>query len=105
LKKKSTIKLKEFETLYTIGKRGAKPSIGDMLNVLYQLRKLRLQLMINFKINMTPIQSRENLSDQILEGRFIRRVLQDAAKDIDKARKYISRVVLKMRIGIREDSW
>jgi hypothetical protein len=40
---------------------------------------------------MTPIQSRENLSDQILEGRFIRRVLQDAAKDIDKAQhKYIS---------------
>jgi hypothetical protein len=40
---------------------------------------------------MTPIQSRENLSDQILEGRFIRSVLQDTAKDIDKAqRKYIS---------------
>lgn len=40
---------------------------------------------------MTPIQSRENLSDQILEGRFIRRVLQDTAKDIDQAqRKYIT---------------
>lgn len=40
---------------------------------------------------MTPIQSRENLSDQILEGRFIRRVLQDTSKDIDKAqRSYIS---------------
>lgn len=40
---------------------------------------------------MTPLQSRENLSDQILEGRFIRRVLQDTAKDIDKAqRSYIS---------------
>jgi len=40
---------------------------------------------------MTPIQSRENGSDQILEGRFIRRVLQDTAKDIDKAQlKYIS---------------
>ena len=40
---------------------------------------------------MTPIQSRENLSDQILEGRFIRRVLQDTSKDIDHAqRAYIS---------------
>ena len=40
---------------------------------------------------MTPIQSRENLSDQILEGRFIRRVLQDTSKDIDQAqRAYIS---------------
>lgn len=40
---------------------------------------------------MTPLQSRENLSDQILEGRFIRRVLQDTAKDIDQAqRSYIS---------------
>jgi hypothetical protein len=29
--------------------RGAKPSIGDMLNVL-SVEKLRLQLMINFKI-------------------------------------------------------
>ena len=40
---------------------------------------------------MTPIQSRENLSDQILEGRFIRRVLQDTSKDIDQAQRgYIS---------------
>ena len=40
---------------------------------------------------MTPIQSRENLSDQILERRFIRRVLQDTSKDIDHAqRAYIS---------------
>ena len=40
---------------------------------------------------MTPIQSRENLSDQILEGRFIRRVLQDTSKEIDQAqRAYIS---------------
>lgn len=40
---------------------------------------------------MTPIQSRENLSDQILEGRFIRRVLQDTSKDIDQAQSaYIS---------------
>jgi hypothetical protein len=40
---------------------------------------------------MTPIESRENLSDQILEGRFIRRVLQDTSKDIDRAqRKLIS---------------
>ena len=40
---------------------------------------------------MTPIQSRENLSDQILEGRFIRRVLQDTSKEIDHAqRAYIS---------------
>jgi hypothetical protein len=40
---------------------------------------------------MNVIESRENLSDQILEGRFIRRVLQDTAKDIDQAqRSYIS---------------
>lgn len=40
---------------------------------------------------MPLIQSRENLSDQILQGRFIRRVLQDTSKDIDKAqRKYMS---------------
>lgn len=40
---------------------------------------------------MTPLESRENLSDQILEGRFIRRVLQDTSKDIDQAqRKLIS---------------
>ena len=40
---------------------------------------------------MTPLQSRENLSDQILEGRFIRRVLQDTAKDVDKSQTaYIS---------------
>jgi hypothetical protein len=37
------------------------------------------------------IQNRENLSDQILEGRFIRRVMQDSSKDIDQAqRKYMS---------------
>jgi hypothetical protein len=47
---------------------------------------------------MTPIQSRENLSDQILEGRFIRRVLQDAAKDIDKAQQvYIA--------GFENEDW
>jgi hypothetical protein len=34
---------------------------------------------------MSLIQSRENFSDQILERRFIRRVLQDTSKDIDKA--------------------
>lgn len=40
---------------------------------------------------MTPLETRENLSDQILEGRFIRRVLQDTAKDIDQAQqRYIS---------------
>lgn len=40
---------------------------------------------------MSLIDTRENLSDQILEGRFIRRVLQGTAKDIDQAqRKYIS---------------
>lgn len=40
---------------------------------------------------MDLLESRENLSDQILEGRFIRRVLQDTAKDIDQAqRSYIS---------------
>jgi hypothetical protein len=37
------------------------------------------------------LQNRENLSDQILEGRFIRRVMQDSSKDIDQAqRKYMS---------------
>ena len=40
---------------------------------------------------MPLAESRENLSDQILQGRFIRRVLQDTSKDIDKAqRKYMS---------------
>ena len=40
---------------------------------------------------MNLIESRENLSDQILEGRFIRRVLQDTSKDIDQAQTaYIS---------------
>lgn len=40
---------------------------------------------------MNLIKSRENFSDQILEGRFIRRVLQDVSKDIDAAqKKYIS---------------
>lgn len=40
---------------------------------------------------MTPLETRENLSDQILEGRFIRRVMQDTAKDIDQAQqRYIS---------------
>lgn len=40
---------------------------------------------------MNLIDSRENLSDQILQGRFIRRVMQDVSKDIDQAqRKYMS---------------
>lgn len=40
---------------------------------------------------MLLLQSRENFSDQILERRFIRRVLQDTSKDIDKAqRSYMS---------------
>ncbi len=40
---------------------------------------------------MSLIESRENLSQQILERRFIRRVLQDTSKDIDKAqRSYMS---------------
>jgi hypothetical protein len=40
---------------------------------------------------MSLLQSRENLSGQILEGRFIRRVMQDSGKDIDQAqRKYMS---------------
>jgi hypothetical protein len=40
---------------------------------------------------MNLSQSRENLSDQILQGRFIRRVMQDSSKDIDQAqRKYMS---------------
>lgn len=40
---------------------------------------------------MDLLQSREKLSNQILEGRFIRRVLQDTAKDIDQAQTaYIS---------------
>lgn len=40
---------------------------------------------------MSLLQSRENLSEQILQGRFIRRVMQDSAKDIDQAqRKYMS---------------
>lgn len=40
---------------------------------------------------MDLLKSRENFSDQILEGRFIRRVLQDVSKDIDSAqRNYIS---------------
>lgn len=40
---------------------------------------------------MSLLQSRENLSQQILERRFIRRVLQDSSKDIDKAqRNYMS---------------
>lgn len=37
------------------------------------------------------IENREQLSNQILEGRFIRRMLQDTAKDIDTAqRSFIS---------------
>lgn len=36
---------------------------------------------------MPLLESRENLSQQILERRFIRRVLQDTSKDIDKAQK------------------
>lgn len=37
------------------------------------------------------IENRENLSEQILERRFIRKVLQESSKDIDQAqRKYIS---------------
>ena len=40
---------------------------------------------------MPLAESRENLSQQILERRFIRRVLQDSSKDIDKAqRSYMS---------------
>jgi hypothetical protein len=40
---------------------------------------------------MSLIDSRENFSDQILERRFIRKVLQGTSKDIDQAqRKYIS---------------
>jgi hypothetical protein len=40
---------------------------------------------------MNLIETRENLSDQILERRFIRRVLQDTSKDIDQAqRSYMS---------------
>lgn len=40
---------------------------------------------------MPLAESRENFSDQILERRFIRRVLQDTSKDIDKAqRSYMS---------------
>ena len=40
---------------------------------------------------MPLAESRENLSQQILERRFIRRVLQDTSKDIDKAqRSYMS---------------
>lgn len=40
---------------------------------------------------MDLLKSRENFSDQILERRFIRRVLQDNSKDIDQAqRSYIS---------------
>lgn len=40
---------------------------------------------------MSLIQNRENLSDQILERRFIRRVLQNSSRDIDKAqRSYMS---------------
>jgi hypothetical protein len=66
--RKSTIKLKEFETKYTIGKRGAKPSIGDMLNVLYQLRKLRLQLMINFKIIWHPYNPEKIYQTKSLKG-------------------------------------
>lgn len=36
---------------------------------------------------MPLLESRENLSQQILERRFIRRVLQDSSKDIDKAQQ------------------
>lgn len=40
---------------------------------------------------MSLIDNRENFSDQILEKRFIRKVLHDSSKDIDQAqRKYIS---------------
>ena len=40
---------------------------------------------------MPLLESRENLSQQILERRFIRRVLQDSSKDIDRAqRSYMS---------------
>lgn len=40
---------------------------------------------------MKIIETRENLSEQILERRFIRKVLQGTSKDIDLAqRKYIS---------------
>lgn len=40
---------------------------------------------------MDLLENRENLSDQILQGRFIRRVMQDVSKDIDQAqRKYMS---------------
>ncbi len=40
---------------------------------------------------MDLLKSRENFSDQIQERRFIRRVLQDTSKDIDRAqRSYIS---------------
>lgn len=36
---------------------------------------------------MPLLESRENLSQQILERRFIRRVLQDSSKDIDRAQQ------------------
>jgi len=40
---------------------------------------------------MPLAESRENLSQQILERRFIRRVLKDTSKDIDKGQsKYMS---------------
>ena len=40
---------------------------------------------------MNLTQNRENFSEQILERRFIRRVMQDSGRDIDQAqRKYMS---------------
>jgi hypothetical protein len=38
---------------------------------------------------MSLIKSRENLSEQILQGRFIRKTLRDVAVDIDKAQRSV----------------
>jgi hypothetical protein len=38
---------------------------------------------------MSLLQSRENLSEQILQGRFIRKTLRDVAVDIDKAQQSV----------------
>jgi hypothetical protein len=49
---------------------------------------------------MNQLQNRENFSEQILEKRFITRVLKDSGKDIDQAQ----RKVMSSR-GFENDDW
>lgn len=49
---------------------------------------------------MSLIESRENISDQVVEGRFIRSVLSQAGQDIDKAQ----RAAMSSR-GFENNNW